>query len=530
MLEFHTPTWKRPRAWQKVALEIAMAHLGQPKPDSGIVSAIMGAGKSMFLCELAACTILQEGEVIVVSTSTEGLVYELYNDLRKRCGMYKSVGVWYGRRKRMAQVVVVCVPSLGSFADALHQQRKSVALWIADEAHKTECDTVLAAEKMLQPAHSLGLTATAFRADKKQHITLFDKILFRYGVDEAQADGVVVPMTIASYQGSDDVTDEACVEMIKTAKGPGLANADSIKDAEEFAKLLTANGIPARAVHSKQSPYVRRKTLEDLKTGTIRCVVHVNLLTEGANYPWLCWLMLRREVESRVRFVQEVGRCLRAHHELIWGTITKREAVFYDPHDLWGSFNLSYKEALGEPPPKVALPFDITQPAEASRKITEADPPVAMEAIEAAVRTITVACMISGIMGDRKLIKKAERLKPSNDLQRVVMKQTLKSAAKYIPDGWQVALAAISERPDCVRYGFAADLISALNGVKAAKRWPNLDIEGRISGMPGEEPQEPAPVEPTVKLMAGEDGQAEIDFSAYADAVRAESINTWVRA
>lgn len=528
MLNFLTPSWQSPRAWQREAFGVVASYFEQPEPEPAVVQAIMGSGKSLLISEIAACVKLQPNELIVVSTSTEALVDDLYKALRLRCGQYKSVGQWYGRRKRMAQVVVVCTPSMRSFADAMLQHGKTCALWIADEVHRTECASVLAAHLSLRPAHALGLTATSFRSDESESITLFKKQIYKYGVDQALKDNVVVPWRIVNYQGDLDDADAACLEMIRASKGPGLTNATSIEDAEAFAKYLVGNDVPSRAIHSKLTPALRTRILDDLKNGIIQCVVHVNLLTEGANYPWLMWLTLRREVDSRVRFCQEAGRGLRAHDDLIWGKLRKRECVFNDPHDQFGSFDLSYKECLGEAPPKAELPFDILHPEESAKKISEADPPVAMAAIESAVRTIAVACVTGGIMGQRKVIKKADRLKPSTAFQQNMLIQFIERAAEFIPLGWRIALHEISQRPECVRFGFAADLISSLEGIRENKRWPNVDEQGRISGMMSEVVSEPTP-EP-LKLLSDESGQTEVDFSAYCESVRNGAIQTWVRA
>ena len=316
--------------------------------------------------------------------------------------------------------------------------------------------------------------------------------------------------------------------MIQAVDGPGLANADDIADAEKFADYLNANGVTATAVHSRLPTHRRTAIMDDLKAGKIKCAVHVNLLTEGANYPWLMWLTLRREVESRVRFCQEAGRGLRAHAGQIWGKFYKDECVFNDPHDLFGGFGgISFAEALGEAAPKEELPFDVTRPAEAVRSINDPDPPVAMAAIESAVRTIAVACMTAGMMGDRRPIKKADRLKPSNALQQVTLGHVLNTTKQFIPTGWFVCLLAIRERPDCVRFGFASDLISALSGIRQAGRWPDVDAQGRISGVIGESPA-PAPEE-DIKIRTDDDGQNVIDFEEYCDLARADSLQAWVR-
>jgi len=505
VLEFAAPTWPgcRPRRWQEEAFAAVAGHFAQPDPEPAVISAIMGAGKSLLVRELCGTVKLAAGEVVVVSTSTEMLVEDLYGAIRERCGFERSIGVWYGRRKRLADVVVCCIPSVPALSARLKTLGRKVALWIADEVHRSECKTILDDFENLAPAHSLGLTATPFRAGLFEAITLFDTMIYRYGVAQAQADNVVCPWRIVHAAVGGRI-DDTCIQMIADAHGPGLANAADIEDAEAFAALLTSRGFPAKAVHSRQHPRQRRAILRQLQAGELRCAVHVNLLAEGANYPWLRWLLLRRPVESRVRFVQEIGRLLRSHQG-------KVEAVFYDPHDLFGSFQLGYAEALGEPPerPEWEGPVD---PAKAAERVKDSDPAVALAWIESVIRTLVVACDAAGLMADRKTIGKAERVKPSTDLQRVALRGAIGRVGGLIPAGWRVCLQAVADRPDGVRFGFAADLLVALEGIERRRRWPPIDGQGRISALSESQSEHSEP--PRFPSVEGRGGQLHIDVSA----------------
>jgi len=106
---------------------------------------------------------------------------------------------------------------------------------------------------------------------------------------------------------------------------------------------LEEAGIPARAVHSRLHPSEQASLIADLREGRLRALVHVALLAEGVDFPWLRWLCLRRAANepSRVRFVQEIGRVLRVFEG-------KTEAVFLDPTNLFGRLGLAHREALGE--------------------------------------------------------------------------------------------------------------------------------------------------------------------------------------
>lgn len=482
------PPWQlgkvKPRRWQCEAFIAAELHLsfhGEP----AVIRAIMGAGKSILLAELCATAQLEPGTVIVVSTPTELLVRQLYEDIGKACyANRRRIGIWYGKGKRLGDVIVTCVPSVPALAQVLKKKGLKVALWIADECHKTEAPTIKGAYSELNPALTLGFTATPYRANESDSLTLFKHQIYNYDADAGLRDGVVVPWRIESWTGGESELDGACVEMIGRMEGPGLINAADIKDAEGFAEKLTSLGIRSAAVHSRVPQATQSARISALESGQVRCLVHVNMLAEGANFPWLRWLCLRREVASRVRFLQEAGRILRSHPG-------KSEAVFLDPHDLFGQFKISYAECLGEKLEDESI--EEKEPQERAEAIRSAKDATALSFAEAEIRRLVVACDAAGMLPDRRIMKKRERVKPSNALQHTAIWANASYVREYLaPPNWQPLINALCERRAALNRGFGADLIAALVGIKKANRWPPIDSEGRISG--GME-SAPAPVE-----------------------------------
>ena len=162
-------------------------------------------------------------------------------------------------------------------------------------------------------------------------------------------DGVVMMPRVRSWQGpitpgDSAEIDEVCAKMIEQvlaeAKGPGVVNAKSCAGADSYAAFLAARGLAAASIHSKLDRETQKKRLESLRTGRLDCLVHVNMLSEGVDLPWLEWLCMRRESMSRVRFVQEVGRVVRTFPG-------KTRALVLDPLDHFGSLALDYDAMLG---------------------------------------------------------------------------------------------------------------------------------------------------------------------------------------
>lgn len=330
-----------PRHWQRDAIEAAADWLANSEKKSAIIAAVMGAGKSFVIAELAQMIDKTPNRIVVITTPTIRLVDQLADDVEVFTG--QPPGKFYTNEKSIKPVTVCCMPSAVELAKAMEEDGIDCSLWIADEAHKTECDTMKASARALSPDRGIGFTATPFRADSSEALSLWQELLIEYTPADAIRDHVVVPPKPVFWTGKPCTVDTACIKMIEEVKdaGPGMVNATSIDDAEKFSSMLTNAGIPARAVHSKKTPDANDYNLELLRKGELACVVHVNQLAEGANFPWLRWLCMRRPVRSRTRFCQEVGRVLRTHGDKEYG-------IVLDPHDLFDSHGLSgdYKAVL----------------------------------------------------------------------------------------------------------------------------------------------------------------------------------------
>lgn len=309
------------------------------------------SGKSVALSAIVAHVArhLRPDQRIVVGTSSVKLVHQLAADLRTACGA-RVVGQFFTGKKQIARpVIVACYDSFPLLAERLAAAELSVLTWVADEAHKTETPDVLAAVEALSPLTRVGFTATPYRSTRGETLSAFDVLGYSYGLGDALRDGVLVPYDVVNWDGtgSDDVDDILMRQIPAHTAGPGIVSALSIEDAQQYAARLTAAGIPAAAIHSKLDRGTQDSLLSDLQHGDLRALVHVSLLTEGVDLPWLRWLACRRPVRARVRFAQEVGRVLRTMRQPDqWGN--KTIATILDPHDLFGRLSLTGTAELGE--------------------------------------------------------------------------------------------------------------------------------------------------------------------------------------
>jgi len=337
------------RAWQEAALPVVIGELKDRKRP--IVAAIMGAGKSVLIAALIQRSREQEGRGVIVLAPRTSLVEQLAGTFGNVLGAV-NVGQWWEAEKQAdRRVTVSTYQSLPTLVEAWRKLGRTCALLVCDEAHRTEAAVILEAVGSLEtlaPGRWLariGVTATPFRSDDRERLSLWDSPSVRYGYGDAVRDGVLVPLRLVGWSGrgdGDDV-DSVCVAMLKEAdRWPALANAATVEDADAFAERLACDGIRAAAVHSGLSRRVQVERIAALRSGAVQCLVHVSMLAEGTDYPWLRTLLLRRAVGARVRFIQEVGRVLRVDP----ANPGKVDGLVLDPLDLMGLHGMRAADGL----------------------------------------------------------------------------------------------------------------------------------------------------------------------------------------
>ena len=327
------------RPWQRQCL---IDQTAASPTDAGMVSAVMGAGKSIVIALLCAAW---RGPV-VVTTSTIKLVEQLSDEIRRLTG--EPVGVYYTGGKTTSRITVTCLPSVERLSVVLGPVPG--LLWLADEAHRCERDTVAAFVGTCNPARRIGFSATPYRASAG--LTIWTHEAYRYTLDDGIREGSLVPFRLvlwteklANELGVPFVAPQSAAEAIvagtlgykvndadtairawcRSQPGPGVISAANIADAEDFAAECVADGYRVQAVHSRMSRAAVKGAIERLRTGELSALVHCHMLSEGVDMPWLRWMALRQARGSRVEFLQEFGRVLRA-------APGKTEAVIFDPN------------------------------------------------------------------------------------------------------------------------------------------------------------------------------------------------------
>ena len=92
---------------------------------------------------------------------------------------------------------------------------------------------------------------------------------------------------------------------------PALIFATSVEHAKTLAALLTRKGIRSRAVSGETETAVRRRMVEEFRSGEIRALVNYNVFGEGFDAPKTRAIIVARPVYSPNLYFQMIGRGLR---------------------------------------------------------------------------------------------------------------------------------------------------------------------------------------------------------------------------
>jgi superfamily II DNA or RNA helicase/SAM-dependent methyltransferase len=279
----------------------------------------------------------------------------------------------YSGQSHDAEVDVLCA-SVQTLAKATHLARftpRHFDYVVIDEFHHAAAATYRRLLSHFAPAFLLGLTATPDRTDQSDILSLCDdnlvftrnlfegiqaKLLapFHYfGIHDESIDYREVPWRNGRFdpeQLSNKLATLARArhsikEWRSRAQKRTLAFCVSVIHAEYVAAQFEKEGITSAAVYSG-STLGRSEALERLRDGRLSVIFSVDLFNEGVDLPGIDTVMMLRPTESKILFLQQLGRGLRRaddkQHLIVLDFIGNHQSFLQKPQALFG-VGASYK-------------------------------------------------------------------------------------------------------------------------------------------------------------------------------------------
>ncbi len=207
---------------------------------------------------------------------------------------------------------------------------------LIDEAHRVAAPSYQQILAHFQPQFLLGMTATPERMDEQNVYQIFDynlayeirlrdaleeKMLapFHYvGVQDYEAGGQAIDETTdLRYLVSEKRVDYVLKEMDYygyCGKQPkGLVFCSRQEEARDLAHLFSLKQHPAVALTNEDSEKRRNQVVQDLINGKIEYITAVDLFNEGIDIPALNQIVMLRNTQSSIVFIQQLGRGLRKY-------------------------------------------------------------------------------------------------------------------------------------------------------------------------------------------------------------------------
>lgn len=278
----------------------------------------------------------------------------------------KRVGYYTGR-SRDADVDVLCA-SVQTLAKAEHLERFAPQHFdyvVIDEFHHAAAGTYRRLLAHFAPSFLLGLTATPDRTDQSDILSLCDDNLvyschlfvgiqagllapFHYhGIQDESVDYREVPWRNGRFdpeQLSNKLATLARARHVlrewrSKAQQRTLAFCVSTRHADYMADQFIRAGVSAAAVYAG-STLGRAQALEQLQAGTLQVVFSVDLFNEGVDLPSIDTVMMLRPTESKILFLQQLGRGLRRsegkQHLTVLDFIGNHHSFLQKPQALFG--------------------------------------------------------------------------------------------------------------------------------------------------------------------------------------------------
>jgi len=277
-------------------------------------------------------------ERLLFVTHRNELVDQTVEYFKDILGEKEDIGVFNAvTKEKDARIVIATIQTLSRMDNLYKFKSDDFKYLVIDEFHHAAAKTYQRVINYFTPEFLLALTATPFRLDGRDILELCDNNIGQeVNLAEGIERGFLVPFIYYGlwddidysniewngykYTEKDldkalliDKRDDAVIRQFKDKCGSrkAIGFCCSIKHVRRSVAKFTDAGISCAGIVHRVEREERKRIIDDFKKGKIQIIFTRDIFNEGVDFPEVEAILLLRPTESRVVFLQQIGRGLR---------------------------------------------------------------------------------------------------------------------------------------------------------------------------------------------------------------------------
>lgn len=324
----------KPNKMQEAAL-MSIERIREQGNQKGLVVSATGTGKT-YLSAFDVRRYAPKRMLFVVHR--EQILMKAKEEYKKILGGVDSeFGILSGTRKESdAKYLFATIQTLSSDRTLNTLSPEAFDYILIDEVHKAGAPSYQKIIDHFNPDFLLGMTATPERTDDFNIFGLFDyNIAYEIRLQEALEEDMLCPfhyfgVTDFEYDGQviDDmtmlsnlVTEERVNHIIEKVnyygysgeRVKGLMFCSRKEEAHQLSEALNMKGFKTVALTGDDDQAIRQQHIASLEAGYLDYILTVDIFNEGIDIPSINQVVMLRQTQSSIIFIQQLGRGLRKH-------------------------------------------------------------------------------------------------------------------------------------------------------------------------------------------------------------------------
>lgn len=323
-----------PNKMQEAAL-MQIQELRDNQKQKGLIISATGTGKTY----LSAFDVrrLQPKRMLFI-VHREQILTKAKEDFKTILGgIEEDFGIFSGtNRKKDVKYLFATIQLMSKEENLNLFERDAFDYILIDEVHKAGADSYHRVMNYFSPKFMMGMTATPERTDGFNIYELFDyNIAYEIRLQEALEEDMLCPfhyygVTEFEYNGAllDDtallanlVTEERVNHIIKKInfygysgdKVRGLMFCSRKDEARKLSEAFNDKGLETIVLTGDDSQKEREQRVKQLEAGKLDYILTVDIFNEGIDIPSINQVVMLRQTQSSIIFIQQLGRGLRKH-------------------------------------------------------------------------------------------------------------------------------------------------------------------------------------------------------------------------